>query len=254
MSIQKSIINAYKTLEERGWDTIYWVIDLHGTCIKNSYKHSDDYEFINPAVKKALQYISSLPESKIIIWSSIYSVYYPFIDKFFLENNIQIDSFNCNPYIDNTYYGDFSNKFYFSIGIDDKFGFDPDKDWDIVLETLYSIKLNKELRKEFSLYDIINDIGRVSKIEDKTIPLRIVKFNEEFGEFCTEILKFEGFTYKTPDLNNLIEEAADSFQVLTSIILQLLKQHNVPFYVFLEKLSKKNIKWEQKIKEYANKQ
>ena len=135
MSIIKSIERAYSLLEERNWDTIYWCIDLHGTCLKSNYDNCD-YEFINEDAKKTLQLISSLKESVIILWSSCYNDIKPDIFQFFNENNIRVWYFNENIEINNTKTGCFNEKFYFSIGLDDKFGFDPDTDWELIYNYL----------------------------------------------------------------------------------------------------------------------
>ena len=49
------------------------------------------------------------------------------------ENDIHFDYVNENPEIhalsSDPKSSDFSDKFYFNVGIDDKFGFDPENDW-----------------------------------------------------------------------------------------------------------------------------
>ncbi len=135
MSIIKAIERAYQIKEERNWDTIYWAIDLHGTCIKSNYV-SGEYEWINEDALKCLQLIDTLKESKIIIWSSCYTEEMYKLSSFFIENNILISFFNQNPYIKNTETGCFDEKFYFSILLDDKAGFDPDTDWKLIYEYL----------------------------------------------------------------------------------------------------------------------
>lgn len=142
--IQKAIRRAYKLLKERNWDTIYWAIDLHGTCIESNYI-SGKYEWINEDAKKCLQLIQSLPESQIIIWSSCYPEEYDKIFDFFVEHDITTYLYNCNPEVQNTKTGCFDIKFYFSILLDDKAGFDPETDWKIVLQTLKEI--NNECKR-----------------------------------------------------------------------------------------------------------
>lgn len=140
MSIIKSIDRAYSLLQERNWDTIYWAIDLHGTCIKSNYI-SEEYEWINEDAKQCLQLISSLSETKLILWSSCYQEEFDTIDQWFMKNDIYFYCFNENYYISNTETGCFDEKFYFSILLDDKAGFDPDTDWKLIYEYL-KIKTN----------------------------------------------------------------------------------------------------------------
>ena len=141
MSIIKSIERAYSLLQERNWDTIYWAIDLHGTCIKSNYV-SGEYEWINEDAKECLQLIQSLPESKIIFWTSCYEYeWWKNIVPWFIENGINNFSFNSNSAVQSTKTGCFDTKFYFSVLLDDKAGFDPDTDWKLIYKYL-KIKTN----------------------------------------------------------------------------------------------------------------
>lgn len=135
MSIIKAIERAYSLLQERNWDTIYWAIDLHGTCIKSNYV-SGEYEWINEDAKECLQLIQSLPENKLIMWTSTYYDVQLDIIKYFKKYNIEFDDFNDNSDIKNTETGCFDEKFYFSVLLDDKAGFDPDTDWKLIYEYL----------------------------------------------------------------------------------------------------------------------
>lgn len=135
MSIIKAVERAYSLLQERNWDTIYWAIDLHGTCIKSNYV-SGEYEWINEDALKCLQLISNLKETKIIIWSSLYRSEKFKIWVWLSEQGIEILNFNSNDSIKNTETGCFDKKFYFSVLLDDKAGFDPDTDWKLIYEYL----------------------------------------------------------------------------------------------------------------------
>lgn len=135
MSIIKAVERAYSLLQERNWDTIYWAIDLHGTCIKSNYV-SGEYEWINEDALKCLQLISNLKETKIIIWSSLYRSEKFKIWVWLSEQGIEILNFNSNDSIKNTETGCFDTKFYFSILLDDKAGFDPDTDWKLIYKYL----------------------------------------------------------------------------------------------------------------------
>lgn len=138
-SIIKAVKRAYQVMEERKWDTIYWAIDLHGVCLKSNYEQGG-YQWINEYVVDALQIISSFPETKIILWSSAHEAEYPAIIKFFKDVGIKVAYFNENPEVGNSTHGCFDKKFYFSILLDDKAGFDPDTDW----EDLYNYLIGKQ--------------------------------------------------------------------------------------------------------------
>lgn len=134
MSTLNAIKRAYKLLEERNWDKVYWCIDLHGVCLKSTY--NDTIEFINEDAVKTLQLISSLDETVIILWSSCYKDYSIKITDLFLENSIKVKYFNENKDITSTDYAYFGDKFYFDILLDDKAGFDANTEWKQIYEHL----------------------------------------------------------------------------------------------------------------------
>ena len=135
MSLKKALVDAYDKMAQRGWDTIYWAIDLHGVCLKSNYEQGG-YAWVNEKAVEALKLISSLPESKIILWSSVYKREMFSILDFFYDEGIKIYGFNANLHEGNTRVSCFDQKFYFSILLDDKAGFDPDEDWDVIIEFL----------------------------------------------------------------------------------------------------------------------
>lgn len=98
---------------------------------------------------------------------------------------------------------------------------------------------------------ILEDISKVNALDTKTIPEKVLKFNEEFGEFSQELIKLLGFTHKPYDESHFIEESADCLQVLLSIQLAACKLKGIPFNKILEALLEKNKKWEAKSKEYT---
>jgi hypothetical protein len=131
--ITKSIQRAYDVMAARNWDTIYWAIDLHGVCFASTYSKGN-YQFINDDCLVALKLISSKPENRLILWSSCYPEEYQPIINFFKAHDIPILGFNENPLEKNTHSGCFDTKFYFSILLDDKAGFDPAVDWQNIIE------------------------------------------------------------------------------------------------------------------------
>jgi hypothetical protein len=130
--ILTAIERAYRVMHERKWDTIYWAVDLHGVCLKSNYENGG-YSFINEAAKTGLQAISQKQENVIILWSSCHDHEKKAIKDFFSEHHIIVDYFNENPDEANTKTGCFDQKFYFSILLDDKAGFDPDIHWQDII-------------------------------------------------------------------------------------------------------------------------
>ena len=135
MNIIKAFEAAFYRAKENNWDYIVVLVDIHDTIFKATYSKEENYEYIGKA-KDALQVMSARKDIKIILWSSTFSKvqYILKLDK----DNIIIDAFNRNiDGIENTEIACFDEKPYFNVGIDNAFGFDPEKDW---IDILYYLK------------------------------------------------------------------------------------------------------------------
>ena len=137
MSIIKAINNAIVRSIEKKWDCIYLLVDVHGTVFKPSYLKEEKFEFY-PYAKEVLIQFSKAPGVKLILWTSSTKEY---IDKYldvFENNKIHFDYVNENPEVHRLETDpislDLSEKFYFNVGFDDKFGFDPDIDWKLIYD------------------------------------------------------------------------------------------------------------------------
>lgn len=140
--IINAIERAYKVMKERNWDTVYWAIDLHGVCLKSNYEQGG-YSWINEDALEGLRAISARKESKIILWSSVYEDEKANIIEFFKQHGINVHGFNQNPYEQDTKVSSFLEKFYFSVLLDDKAGFDPDMDWREIIAFLNDLELQE---------------------------------------------------------------------------------------------------------------
>jgi len=134
MSIQKAITNAWGTMKVRQWDTTYFAIDIHGTVLKNNYEGLATEMY--PEAEEALRYIATRNDIKIILYTSSHTTDCMKYIAMFEALGVQVYAVNCNPECPSTATGDFSRKFYFSVLLDDKAGFDPATDWYVVIETL----------------------------------------------------------------------------------------------------------------------
>lgn len=150
--IVKAIRRAYQVMEERNWDTIYWAIDLHGVCLKSNYEQGG-YEWINASALQGLKTISNRPESKIILWSSVHPEEKMSIARFFGKAGISIYGFNSNIFERNTQVSNFDQKFYFSVLLDDKAGFDPLTDWDAIIRHFAIKDLKMSASKRLTIND-----------------------------------------------------------------------------------------------------
>ena len=139
-SIEQMIKDMYQKKADRGWDTLYWLVDVHDTIIKGSYDTKDEFAETYPYCFAALQLISDRTDCKLVLWTSSRKKYAKSFMKWMEEYRIDFDYFNRNPECKNTETGDFSKKFYFNIILDDKSGFEPDNDWKEVLGSMKEIQ------------------------------------------------------------------------------------------------------------------
>lgn len=132
---------AYVRKQARNYPKLYWAIDLHDTIIEGKFsKWNEGREFYTDA-KEVLQNLSKRDDMCIILWSS--SQMDSILDiKLWLKNNdINVDYINSNPEMPTGHLCDFSNKFAFDIGLDDKFGFYGPTDWTIIKNKLKELNL-----------------------------------------------------------------------------------------------------------------
>lgn len=138
MNIIKVFEAAFYRAKENNWDYIVVLVDIHDTIFKATYSKEENYEYIGKA-KDALQVMSARKDIKIILWSSTFSKvqYILQLDK----DNIIVDAFNRNiDGIENTEIACFDEKLYFNVGIDNAFGFDPERDWDDIYNYLSQLQ------------------------------------------------------------------------------------------------------------------
>jgi hypothetical protein len=142
MSLSKHIENVYTVYKpKRGWNTIYWLVDVHGVIMPGSWHKQNEFRFINQDCISVLRWIAERPDQKLILWTSSHTTEATQIIEWLARNGISIDYFNHNPDEKNTSYADFTDKFYFNILLDDKSGFDPQTDWNMIRETLQRINV-----------------------------------------------------------------------------------------------------------------
>lgn len=137
----KTIGENYKIFWETSkYKYCYIAIDIHGTIFKPSFDNEETYQYY-PMAKQCLRLLSENPNVKLILWSACYTHNFLKYIKKFESDGIKFDYINSNPECTNSSYACFDSKFYFDLGIDDRFGFDARNDW----RDLYSVlvQLNK---------------------------------------------------------------------------------------------------------------
>jgi hypothetical protein len=134
-----NIKKAFKRMRERHYNRLYWLIDIHDTIFVGKFdKHNREKEFY-PYAKEVLTWLSIRPDMCIILWSSAHKEPVQEIANWLDEEGIIVDYLGENPEMKTGYLCDFSRKLAFDIGLDDKFGFEGETDWKLILDTLKEI-------------------------------------------------------------------------------------------------------------------
>ena len=137
-SVHYAVVKALDKCDKNAWPCIYWAIDLHGTLIPSSRKKGEEVLELYPDAELVLRQITQVRKDKIILFTATnFKQTDKIVDWLLKTYNIPIAAVNKNPMVPDAEYTDFSKKFYFDILLDDKAGFEPDKDWTIILDTLY---------------------------------------------------------------------------------------------------------------------
>lgn len=140
MNIERAIREAFNRAQARNNDYLVVLVDIHDTIFEACWHNEENFKYF-PYAKETLQEMSKRDDIKIVLWSSTYPQDLDmYLDKL-LDDNIIVDYVNENPYDGNTDLACFDKKFYFSFGIDNAFGFEPETDWKIIYNTLNNFKL-----------------------------------------------------------------------------------------------------------------
>ena len=143
MNIVKSFDTAFKRMKERNWEKIYVLVDIHDTVFDACYHDKEEHKWY-PYAKKALDIMTHSQHISLILWSSTYNNVINEYLEYFKENDIRFDFVNVNTETENTSLSCFDEKTYFNVGIDDKFGFEAETDWEIIYNYLVEgIRLGK---------------------------------------------------------------------------------------------------------------
>ena len=130
---------AFYRAKKNDWDYIVVLVDIHDTIFKGTYSENENYEYLGKA-KEALQLMTRMSNIKMILWSSSYPEKLRDYRMHMLWDDIEFDAINENiEGIENTKLACFDKKLYFNVGIDNAFGFDPERDWNNIYNYLIQI-------------------------------------------------------------------------------------------------------------------
>lgn len=133
------IEKAYQIKKERGWDKLYWAVDWHDTLFKGMYSKDQKIE-LYPGAQYTL-YILQRTGNILIAYTSTPVLKAEEICKYLYNTyGIHFKYINENPeHKAAGDYADFSKKFYYNVLLDDKAGFDPATDWELIQRELQRI-------------------------------------------------------------------------------------------------------------------
>jgi hypothetical protein len=129
--ISKWVTKMFAHSFKKQWYETYWGIDLHGSAILPN--HTKDKQIIEyyPFAKETLQILSARPDIIIFTYTASYPEQLQSYLEQFEKDGIHFNYINENPEIseEKGHFGCFDKKPYFNVLIEDKAGFDPEKDW-----------------------------------------------------------------------------------------------------------------------------
>lgn len=141
--ILKSLERAYNSAKRKGWDRLYFAIDIHDTIVVGNYKLDElPTTFIGKA-RECLQYLTDRPDIVLIMYTCSHPKEIDKYIEFFDLHGIRFDHVNWNPEVPNNALGCYTDKFYFNVLLDDKSGFDAEHEWSVILNFLTEMPILK---------------------------------------------------------------------------------------------------------------
>jgi hypothetical protein len=134
--ITKAIEKAFGFAKAKGWEKTYWAIDVHDTIIVPNYSLSEIPKEFYPKAKEIMHLISQRSDIVLILYTCSHPNEIEKYLEYFKEFDIHFDYVNENPEVENMGYGFYDRKFYFNVLFEDKAGFDPYTDWELVEQLL----------------------------------------------------------------------------------------------------------------------
>lgn len=134
-----NIERAFADKKRKGWEKLYFAIDLHDCVINGTYNKYNSGATVYPDCKEFFKWAESREDICIILWTSSYGSAITEIRKRLRKDGIHFDYINENPECPSNELCDFSGKFYFNILLDDKAGFVGETDWTLIVSELKRI-------------------------------------------------------------------------------------------------------------------
>ena len=131
MCVTTAFKTAFIKAKERNWPEIYIAVDIHDTMIKANYKLGDIPTEFYPYAIECLQALSKRKDIKLILYTCSHPHEIEVYLQLFESHQIHFDFVNENTDVktDLQGYGNYDKKPYFNVLMDDKSGFNGERDW-----------------------------------------------------------------------------------------------------------------------------
>jgi len=122
------------------WYESFWLFDLHGTIIEPNHRRGNCEVVYYPYAKEVLQILTNRQDIRTIIFTSSYPEELKGYDELFKKDGINFKYLNENPEIceENGMFGYYKLKPYFDVMFEDKAGFNPNTEWELIYVLLKS--------------------------------------------------------------------------------------------------------------------
>jgi hypothetical protein len=136
------IKKMFKYAEERHWYETYWAFDIHGTISKPDYRKSEKKIIYYPYAKETLQLMSKRKDIIMFLFTSSYPDEVKIYEDIFLKDDIVFNYTNENPDISDAKgsFGYYEQKPYFNVFLEDKAGFNPERNWKFLYDYFKNTK------------------------------------------------------------------------------------------------------------------
>ena len=181
--IARAIHNGFTAMEDRGWDKIFYLVDLHSTVIKPNYQAGNIPKEFYPDAREVLKMISDMDDICLIMYTCSHPHEIEEYVKLFKSYGINFEYVNVNPEVKTQAngYGCYDTKPYMNVLFDDKAGFDGDTDWTLVKPIFKHRRLVKRLENTISMYGYGGEMKSMAEsVHD-----------ERFADTLKDILKYD---------------------------------------------------------------
>lgn len=154
MNIIKTFQKAFELKYLRNWDKIYVLVDVHDTIMVGMKPEpsGENLVWYDKAIE-ALKLMQERGDICLIMWTGAYPLRINTYRAILAQKGVKFDYENENPDVDYSEFYCVDSKIYFNVGIDDRFGFEPEKDWDEIVRYLKILKVKEETFSDKAFFD-----------------------------------------------------------------------------------------------------